>query len=274
MKPDDKLLWKKLDRNTEAWRKRRKDTKDYQTVDAVIDAQTIQEIEKLQNKGILGELTGTIASGKESGVFLANVGLLGDRICQENQIDPPIVIKIFRTSTMNFKKMSQYIIGDHRFYKQSKKTRKIIHLWTEKEFRNLQRASFAGLNVPKPILVKKNLLLMELLGENGIPYPLLKNTPSAYTQAILTKILDQVKHLFKIGLVHADLSPFNILIGRDTPFLIDMSQSVITSHPNALKFLERDINNILTPFSQSGVNTPDYDELYDEIIKLTPQESF
>ncbi|MHA2243931.1 MAG: serine protein kinase RIO [Candidatus Hodarchaeales archaeon] len=274
MKPDDKKIWEIIDRNEDRWRKRKKRSEDFKTVDSVIDLNTAKLLKRLQTSGFLGKITGTIASGKESGVFLAELGPDGEKYCKEHSIKSPIVIKVFRTSTLNFKQISRYIYGDRRFHKHSRKTRHIIKLWVQKEFSNLQRSSIAKIKVPKPILVKNNILLMELLGRNGKPYPLLRYTPEAYTKSTLTQILDQIKLLFqRAGLVHADLSPFNIIMGNLTPYFIDMSQSVLISHPRALDFLRRDLKNILSSFLMKGFVVPDENELFDEITKDFPDKN-
>jgi RIO kinase 1 len=275
MKPDDKKIWEKISRDEDRWRKKKKRSEDLKTVDAVIDLNTAKELKKLQIKGFLGSITGTIASGKEAGVFLAELGSEGEEYCKSLSITSPIVVKIFRTSTLNFKRIISYIHGDMRFKKYSKKTRRIINLWAEKEYNNLQRCSQAEINVPKPILIKKNILLMELLGRNGKPDPLLKHRPDAVTQQTLTEIINQTRLLFqRAGLVHADLSPFNIIIRNlHTPYFIDMSQSVVVSHPKALNFLLRDLKNVLTFFSGRGFEIPDEKELFNEFTKDFPDKN-
>jgi RIO kinase 1 len=263
-----------VDRKKDRGRKRKKRVEDFQTVDAVIDLNAAKLLDQLQNKGFLGPITGTIASGKESGVFLAELGPVGEELCKELLIKAPIVIKIFRTSTLNFKRIINYISGDVRFRKRRRKTRHIINLWVEKEYRNLHRSSQAKINVPKPILVKNNILLMELLGKNGIPYPLLKNTPESFNKSTLVQILEQTKLLFKkAGLVHADLSPYNVLIGNQTPYFIDMSQSILVSHPKAFEFLKRDLRNIINSFSMKGLDVPNIDDLFNEIIQDFPDKN-
>ncbi|MHA1978099.1 MAG: serine protein kinase RIO [Candidatus Hodarchaeales archaeon] len=270
MKPDDKRIWEKLPDNSDRWRKKRKGKEDFQTINAVIDGNTTKILSGLQSRGILDSISGTVASGKESGVFLANLGSKGKLLCQDLSIESPIVIKIFRTSTLNFRSIEKYITGDIRFQKYSKKTRNVVKLWVEKEYRNLSRSNLAGVNVPKPILVKNNVLLMELIGVNGIPCPLLKVSPNEATEIMMHAILDQIKILYqKAGLVHADLSPYNIIIRNSIPYLIDMSQSVTLSHPKAEEFLERDLNNILYYFYSRGVNTPDTESVYDSIVNNT-----
>ncbi len=273
MKPDDKKIWD-IGLNEDRWRKRKKRSEDFQTVDAVIDLNTAKQLKRLQNNRFIDSITGTIASGKESGVFLAELGSKGKEYCKAYSISSPIVVKIFRTSTLNFKQIIRYISGDRRFRKHSKKIHHIINLWVEKEYSNLQRSSLAGINVPKPILAKNNILLMELLGKDGKPYPLLKFTPKAYTRSTLTQILNQTKLLFRrAGLVHADLSPFNIIMVDQTPYFIDMSQSILISHPRALEFLKRDLRNVLSSFKMKGLSVPNEKKLFDEMTVDFPDKN-
>ncbi|WP_455464393.1 RIO1 family regulatory kinase/ATPase domain-containing protein, partial [Candidatus Hodarchaeum mangrovi] len=210
MKINDKRIWEKLEDKEDRWRKKRKKKEDYETVSAVIDLNTAKQIKKLQSLRIIDQITGTIASGKESGVFLALLGSKGTEMVKESGVSSPIVIKIFRTSTLNFKRIIDYVSGDVRFHKKSKNIRKIINLWADKEYKNLLRCVQANINVPKPILVRNNMLLMELLGEDGTPSPLLKDYPKAFTKEMLELILVQMERLvLNANLIHADLSAYN-----------------------------------------------------------------
>jgi len=273
MKPDDKRFWEKLVDSDDRWRKKKRRKEDFQTVNAVIDQNTSKILSGFQSKGRLKEISGTIASGKESGVFLGTLGSKGEILCQNMSISSPIVIKIFRTSTLNFKKIQTYISGDIRFRKHSRKTRSFIKLWVEKEFRNLSRSVSVGINAPKPILVKNNVLLMELIGKDGIPSPLLKSVPLKASISTLETLLQQITLMYrKAGLVHADLSPYNIIMRDVTPYIIDMSQSVLVSHPKAQVFLKRDISNILTFFDKLNIPTPDLESVCQKIVSESSEE--
>jgi len=262
-----------LDDSNDRWRKKRRRKEDFQTINAVIDQNASKILSSLQSKGILNEITGTVASGKEAGVFLATLGSKGEILYQNMSITSPIVVKVFRTSTLNFKKIQTYISGDIRFRKYSKKTRSFIKLWVEKEFRNLSRCISVGINAPKPILVKNNVLLMELIGINGIPSPLLKSVPQKASISTLETLIQQVTLMYqKAGLVHADLSPYNIIMKDVTPYMIDMSQSVLVSHPKAEEFLKRDISNVLTFFNKLNIPTPDLESVYRKIVSESSEE--
>ncbi len=69
----------------------------------------------------------------------------------------------------------------------------------------------------------------------------------------LDSILEDIKKMYKAGLVHADLSEYNILMG-DVPYLIDFGQGVVKEHPHSMKFLERDVAIVLRYFERRGIN--------------------
>ena len=68
----------------------------------------------------------------------------------------------------------------------------------------------------------------------------------------------------RAGIVHADLSEYNILYYRRNPYIIDVGQSVSIKHPMAESFLERDIKNIVSFFSRKGVKCSE-EELYNHV---------
>ncbi len=89
-------------------------------------------------------------------------------------------------------------------------------------------------------------------------------TPDQAQDAFDTTI-DYIRKLYLENLVHADLSEFNILLKDSEVVFIDMGQSVTLDHPNAMKFLMRDIRNTLRFFRSRGV-TADEDQVVDMIL--------
>jgi RIO kinase 1 len=126
-----------------------------------------------------------------------------------------------------------------------------------KEFKNLKRYHEAGIRVPKPIDIERNVMVMEFIGNNeqSLAAPLLKNTKISDPVETFDKIIGMIqKGYTKAGLVHADLSEYNIL-WSEGPVFIDVSQSVLLGHDNAKKYLFRDIQNIINFFKKLGVET-------------------
>jgi RIO kinase 1 len=224
--------------------KRQKDEDLLKTVEEVFDTFTLQALYKLINKRIIDVLYGVVDAGKESRVYWA-----------KSPQGEDLAVKIFLTSTREFKKtVLQYIDGDPRFKKIKRDTRNIVYAWALKEFKNLERAYEVGVRVPKPITVHKNIIVMTFIGENGIPAPLLKDAEVSDYEEMFWKVVDNIKALYcKAKLVHADLSEYNIMVWKENPVFFDFGQAVLTSHPNADLFLERDVRNVVSFFKKRGV---------------------
>ena len=102
---------------------------------------------------------------------------------------------------------------------------------------------------------------MQFVGEGGRPFALLSEVVVQNPPAVFEKILISVKKLYAAGIVHADLSPFNIMVAQretgggleEEPVLIDLAQGVSIRHPKAQEFLERDMRQLIKFFSKLGV---------------------
>lgn len=236
-----------------------KDANDFKVREDVFDDVTLLALYKLVTKKWITALGGSISTGKEANVFLGDRG------------DASIAIKIYRIRTANFTTMSTYIIGDRRFSNVKKSRKELIFTWTKKEFSNLVRAREAGLPVPEPLVWDRNILIMSFIGENGQPYPQLRNAEIDDPQETYTQILNYIDILYnKAELIHADLSEFNILYG-DQLYLIDMGQSVTRDHPRAFQFLMRDIKNVNRYF-KNRCTIRDEVELFHAITGLDKAE--
>jgi len=222
-------------------RVRNKDSDDFKVRDEVFDKRALMNLYTLASKGAIDALGGSISTGKEANIFHA----LGE--------EGNLAIKIYRINTSNFKAMQNYLIGDPRFGNIKGTKRAVITAWTRKEFRNLKRAEEAGIKVPHPIIMKENILVMELVGEGEMPAPQLREVHLDEEEAkkAFDKISVYMSRLYnKANLVHADLSEFNILYHEGEPVIIDMGQSVTLEHPMARTFLERDISNLARYFKR------------------------
>lgn len=209
----------------------------------VFDEATLQILFKLSARGHFDELLSPISKGKESNIFSATTKD-GDYI----------IVKIYRVENCNFNRMYDYIKADPRFIRLRKQRRKIIFIWTQREYKNLFRAREAGVNVPKPIAVVDNVLLLDFIGNKNIEppevSPQLKDTK--VTKKMFDKVITNMKKMHKAGLVHADLSGFNILIKDKEPYFIDFSQATTKESHDYEDFLRRDITNICNFFRKRG----------------------
>ncbi len=235
-----------------------KRSEEYEVLEEVFDRSTLMTIYRLMNKGIIDEIYGSVKAGKESKLYWGKD--------KEGNL---LAIKIFLTVSAEFKKgMLVYIQGDPRFTRVRRDTRSLIYLWARKEFKNLHSAFEAGVSVPKPITVRRNVLIMEFIGENGISAPLLREIPLKNPNKIYRQILANVKRLYrKAGLVHADLSEYNVMIWKGKPVLFDVSQAVPREHPMASEFLHRDLKNLSRYFKRLGVTVPPVKELFKKVTR-------
>lgn len=221
----------------------------------VFNRETLLALYDLADKGHFRILHGIIKSGKESNLCIG-----------ETKKGKYVAVKIYMIEASNFRKMQDYLLGDPRFKGIKKNKRSVVFNWCKKEFKNLKRAKNAEVDVPVPIVFKKNVLVMEFLGEDMHPAPRLKEVKLDNPEKGLSEILKSVKKLYNgEKLVHGDLSEYNIQIWRNRPYLIDFSQSVIKNHPNAQKMLERDVENILNYFEKKYEIKKDKKEILEQI---------
>ncbi|MBU1202172.1 MAG: serine protein kinase RIO [Nanoarchaeota archaeon] len=184
---------------------------------------------KLTSEGHFEELKTPIFIGKEANIFSA-------RTKDETQV----IVKIYRLENCNFNKMYEYIAADPRYLRTKKQKRSIVFSWTQREFKNLMIAREA-IRVPTPITFKSNILVMEMIGD---PAPMLKDKRPKKPKEFLKKIVVNIQKLKERGLVHGDLSEFNILNHDEEPIFIDFSQGTLLISPNAYSLYDRDLNNI------------------------------
>ncbi|MGB9756221.1 MAG: serine protein kinase RIO [Candidatus Bathyarchaeales archaeon] len=235
-----------------------KRSEEYEVLEEVFDRSTLMVIYDFLNKGTIDEIHGVVKSGKESRVYWGK-----DK--QGNEL----AIKIYLTVSAEFRKgMLKYIEGDPRFKGVRHDTRSLIFAWAQKEFKNLELATMAGVRVPKPIAVKNNVLIMEFIGENGVSALSMKEQPPKNPEKTYNTLLTYLKRLYnKAELVHGDLSEYNIMIWKNQPVIFDMSQAVPLSHPMADFLLHRDLTNLNKYFSRLGVKVPSVEECYRRITE-------
>lgn len=146
----------------------------FKTYGDVFDQSTLQALFKLMSQGYFEKLKSTLFVGKEANIFSA-----------ETKDTTLVIVKIYRTSVRDFNKMASYLKTDPR-YNGARGERKIVFAWTQREYRNLVLAKEANVRVPLPIAFNKNILIMELIGEN-IPAKKIKRPTTKKSKRIQQK---------------------------------------------------------------------------------------
>ena len=222
--------------------KKSKPKEEFKTMHNVFDGFTNRTIYKLITQGHFEGLESPISIGKESNVFSA-LRKDGSRV----------MVKIYRLETCDFNRMFDYIKDDPRYTKFRKGKRNIIFTWVQREYRNLMKARQANVNVPTPLTFSNNVLVLEYVGDEGVIAPKLKDELPKKPKEFFNKIIGNMKKLYKAGMVHADLSAFNILNFNENPVFIDFSQCTTLESSRAKEFLERDIRNVSNFFKKIGL---------------------
>jgi RIO kinase 1 len=249
---DADRIARKRDREFDEFRKRLKDADQFKVEQSVFDDATFAAIYKLVQDGHIEAFGGPISTGKEANVYEA----LGE--------DGDIAVKIYRINASDFQHMRDYLDGDPRFEGIGNDKGKIVLAWTRKEFANLERARAAGVRVPKPIAVERNVLVMELVGlveerARRLAEVRVENPETAYEV-----VREYMRRLHGAGLVHGDLSEYNLIIHDGELVVIDLGQAVTVHHRNADDFLRRDCRNVAAFFTRQGLET-DPEALYDYV---------
>jgi len=238
-------------------RMKEKDSDLLKIIDGVFDKSTLMALYDLVNHGVFEVLQGVISTGKEAHVFRA-LDKNGDYLA----------VKIFRTATTDFRdSIWKYIDGDPRFTNIRKNKWYLMKLWAKKEYKNLRRAYDSGIRVPEPIRVSGNVLVMEFIGDNGNPAPLMKDSPPEDPEETFHLLIRYLRKLYwDAELVHGDISEYNVMMW-DNPVLIDFSQGVLKRHPASAPLLRRDIQNLVRYFSKLGVETGDPMDIFSDIVE-------
>ncbi|MEM4267458.1 MAG: serine protein kinase RIO [Candidatus Woesearchaeota archaeon] len=207
----------------------------------VFDNFTIKNLFKLITQGLFEGLASPIKIGKEANIFSA-----------KRKDGSLVIVKIYRLHSCNFNKMYNYIRLDPRFQNLKKKRREVIFAWVQREYRNLIKARAGGVRVPTPYSCVYNVIVMEYIGDDA-PALQLKDHPPKDKKLFFRLVLKNIKKLYDAGLVHGDLSEFNILNYKETPIFIDFSQSTTTESQNSKELLERDVHNVCRYFRKIGL---------------------
>jgi RIO kinase 1 len=232
------------DREFNEFRERLEDTEQFKVEQSVFDDATLAALYKLVQDGYVQAFGGPISSGKEATVYSA----LGDEERGE------VAVKVYRINASDFRDMREYLVGDPRFEELSGDKKRVVLAWTRKEYANLKRAQKAGVRVPDPIAVQRNVLVMEFLGSDGERAPTLDDAHLENPETAFEVVREYMRRLYDVGLVHGDLSEYNIIVHDGELVIIDLGQAVTIHHPNSGEFLTRDCANVAAFFQRQGMD--------------------
>lgn len=207
---------------------------------------TPKRLEALVEEGLVDEVIGQLMSGKEASVYMVRCG------------EEIRCAKVYKEAhKRSFRQNASYQEG--RRVKNSRQARAMEkgsrygrkmqeEVWQNAEVDALYRLSAAGVRVPRPYICFEGVLLMELVTDaEGNPAPRLNDVDLSEGQALEfhADLLNQVVRMLCAGVIHGDLSEYNILVGSRGPVIIDLPQAVdAAGNMSAESMLARDVANL------------------------------
>jgi len=206
----------------------------------------------LLEEGFIDEVIGQLMSGKEATVYVVRCG------------DSTRCAKVYKDAKQrSFRQATSY--RDGRKVKSGRQVRAMEkgtrygrqiqeESWQNAEVDALFRLANVGVRVPQPYICTDGVLLMELvLDGSGNVAPRLNDVDLIEARALEmhTLLLDQVVRMLCAGIIHGDLSEYNILLAAEGPVIIDLPQAVDAAGNNqAASMLKRDVDNLASYFGR------------------------
>ncbi len=241
------------DREFAQFRERIKDADQFKLEESVFDEATYGALYKLVQDGYVDAFGGPLSTGKEANVYEALGGAAAGEILATEE--GTVAVKVYRINTSSFRDMRDYLEGDPRFDGIGSDKGEVVKAWVRKEFSNLGRAREAGVRVPVPVAVERNVLVMEYIGTETGRAKRLSEVEVENPETAYDVVREYMRRLYAAGLIHGDLSEYNVVFHEGQLVIIDLGQAVTVHHPNADDFLERDCENVASYFRRLGVDT-------------------
>ena len=213
-----------------------------------------QRLEPLVEDGLIDAVIRQLMSGKEAMIFVVRCG------------DEIRCAKVYKEANKrSFRQAVDYTEG--RKTKNSRRARAMEkgtrygrkvqeEAWQSAEVDALYRLAAAGVRVPAPYNFHEGVLLMELVTDaHGEPAPRLNDLEFSAEEALTyhALLMQEVVRMLSAGIVHGDLSEYNVLLGAAGPVIIDLPQAVDAAGNNhARDMLERDVANLTNYFGRSA----------------------
>jgi len=211
-----------------------------------------KRIQPLVDDGIVDNVLRQLMSGKEATVYVVQCG------------DQVRCAKVYKeASKRSFKNAVLYNEGrkvrNGRNARAMQKGSKFgreqqEEIWQSTEVDALYKFADAGIRVPTPYGCFGGVLIMELITDaDGYAAPRLNDVSLSQEKALIdhAKVMDYVVRMLCVGVIHGDLSEFNVLVDAEGPVIIDLPQAVdAAGNNNARKMLLRDVNNMTQYYSQ------------------------
>ncbi len=222
--------------------------KTYEGYRIYFEAYDLLALNSFVKRGSVNALGDEIGVGKESVVYGATGGI----------IDRHVVIKFHREGKMSFKKVrvKREHIGERKHLSWLYASR----LAAKREYDAL-KTLYPEVSVPEPVDYNRHAIVMSIAKGGELAHTKI-DEPDWY----LDEILSQVRKAYRLGIIHGDLSEFNIFVNPEGCEFIDWPQYITPSHANATELLYRDIDNVLSFFNRKYRIKRDIQEVMNTVV--------
>ena len=203
---------------------------------------SVFSLKRLVSRNVLSMIGKILGEGKESVVFNA-----------KDDLDRELVVKFHRVGYPSFKK-----VKEKRDYGTLHHTVLTVRS-AKREFRALKKL-YGYVSVPKPVAWEGNAVVTELINGRELYKVSIENPGEVFEI-----VIDEIRKMVSRGIVHGDLSQFNILVNEDGIWIIDFPQHVDVSDNGAEEILKRDVKNILEYFRRSYGLKKDLNEIIEYV---------
>ena len=225
------------------------------------EALGVAELDTFAQQGLITQVYAQLKSGKEATVYCCRAHRSTNRRF--------LAAKVYRAYTAHgYRRSGPYFEGRERTMKvrtiraieagTAFGHRAMAGAWMSAEYDALKRLSAIGADVPRPIAQCGAALLMEYIGNGAGPAPHLHGVDldTIDTELLLDRLLAAIETMLSVHLVHGDLSPHNILVWKDRPWIIDLPQAIdVRFNRSAFQLLFRDIANVCAFFATCGTRS-------------------
>jgi RIO kinase 1 len=216
----------------------------------------MEALEAFIDDGTIDDVLGTVKSGKEATVYC----------CDSSRHGGLVAAKVYRSHKVRqFANDASYTSGRSRRHNRheraiAQKSRAgrqfAFSAWVSAEYETLGILHRAGVDAPRPFAQSESVIIMEYVGDEDAPAPMLSGAylDDADARRVTARLLHNVELMLANDRVHGDLSSHNVLYHDEQVTIIDFPQAVDARfNPNALTLLQRDVDNVARFAASHGV---------------------
>ncbi len=230
------------------------------------EAWLLDSLNEIAGQQLISDVLRKVKAGKEASVYLCRSGASVEKQLLAAKVYRPRTLRnlkndaIYRTGRTDLDEDGTVLFREadvNAILKRTKYGEELRHTsWIAYEFKTLEKLYEAGADVPKPYAMLKNSIMMEYIGEEGMPAPTLNTVSLDREEAryLLDRVIRNLNLLLQNERIHGDLSAYNILYWDGDITLIDFPQVVHPeANPSAWMIFQRDVMRVCQYFSSQGV---------------------